>query len=74
MTLAEHLADEVENTVATRDYVEMVVTREAQNLRVEMHSFAQLNSELSNRLVTQFRWLLGWLAVVTVGILVDLLR
>ena len=30
--------------------------------------------ELSDKLTMQFRWLLGWLAFVTVGILLDLLR
>ncbi len=36
-SLAEHLADEIERTVATKDHVEMVVTRESQQLRIEMH-------------------------------------
>ena len=35
--LAEHLAEEIERTVATKEHVEMVVTREVQQLRVEMH-------------------------------------
>ena len=118
-SLAEHLSEEVEQTVATRDQVETIVTREVQNLRVEMHQslaqlrsdvdtrltqfrsdvdtrLTQINSELNNRLTqvnsdltnrmvqlsndvnnrltSQFRWLLSWLALVSVGILVDLLR
>ena len=36
-SLAEHLADEIDRTVATKEHVEMVVTREVQQLRVEMH-------------------------------------
>jgi hypothetical protein len=36
-SLAEHLADELDRTVATKEHVEMVVTREVQGLRVEMH-------------------------------------
>jgi hypothetical protein len=35
-SLAEHLADEIDRTVATKEHVEMVVTREVQQLRVEM--------------------------------------
>ena len=39
--LAEHLAEEIERTVATKEHVELVVnavvTREVQQLRVEMH-------------------------------------
>jgi DNA anti-recombination protein RmuC len=107
-SLSEHLAEEVEQTVATRDQVETIVTREVQTLRVEMHqSLAQLRSDLesrltqlrsdvdsrltqvssdltnrmvqlsndvNNRLTSQFRWLLSWLALVSVGILVDLLK
>jgi len=33
-SLAEHLADELDRTVATREHVELVVTREVQQLRV----------------------------------------
>jgi hypothetical protein len=43
-SLAEHLADEIDRTVATKEHVEIVVTREVQQLRVEMHEyFARLN-------------------------------
>jgi hypothetical protein len=61
--------------LATKDHVDTVVTREVQGLRVEMTQQIQnLRVELSDKLTMQFRWLLGWLAVVTVGILLDLLR
>jgi DNA anti-recombination protein RmuC len=51
--LAEHLADEIERTVATKEHVEMVVTREVQQLRVEMHQeFRRSNAEMSQRLDT----------------------
>jgi hypothetical protein len=74
-SLAEHLSDEIEQSVATKDHVDTVVTREVQGLRVEMTQQIQtLRVELSDKLTMQFRWLLGWLAVVTVGILLDLLR
>jgi hypothetical protein len=74
-SLAEHLTDEIEQSAATKDHVDTVVTREVQRLRVEMTQQIQsLRVELSDKLTTQFRWLLGWLAVVTVGILLDLLR
>jgi hypothetical protein len=74
-SLAEHLTDEIEQTVATNDHVDAVVTREVQGLRVEMTQQLQgLRVELSDKLTMQFRWLLGWLAVVTIGILLDLLR
>ena len=52
-----------------------MVTREVQELRVEItEQIRNLRVELSDKLTMQFRWLLGWLAVVTVGILLDLLR
>ncbi|MCC2662430.1 MAG: hypothetical protein K0S96_1045 [Geminicoccaceae bacterium] len=74
-SLAEHLTDRVEHSVATKDHVDSVVTREVQGLRVEMTQQIQsLRVELSDKLTMQFRWLLGWLAIVTVGILLDLLR
>jgi hypothetical protein len=45
-SLAEHLSDEIERTVATKDHVEVVVTRESQQLRVEMHQFrAEMHQE-----------------------------
>jgi hypothetical protein len=49
--LAEHLAEEIERTVATKEHVEMVVTREVQQLRVEMHQeFRRANAEITQRL------------------------
>ncbi|MGH6896567.1 MAG: hypothetical protein ACREJ5_08465 [Geminicoccaceae bacterium] len=36
-SLAKHLADEIDRTVATKEHVEIVVTREVQQLRVETH-------------------------------------
>jgi hypothetical protein len=36
-SLAEHLADEIDRTVATREHVELIVTRDVQQPRVEMH-------------------------------------
>jgi hypothetical protein len=60
---------------ATNGDLETVVTREVQGLRVQMtRQIQSLRIELSDKLTRQFRWLLGWLAVVTVGILLDLLR
>jgi hypothetical protein len=51
------------------------MTREVQGLRVEMTQQLQsLRVELSDKLTMQFRWLLGCLSIVTVGILLDLLR
>jgi adenylate kinase family enzyme len=49
--LAEHLSDEIERTVATKDQVEMVVTREVQQLRVEMHQeFQRFDERMTGRL------------------------
>ena len=53
--LAEHLADEIERTVATKEHVEMVVntvvTREVQQLRVEMHEeFRRFDGRITDRL------------------------
>jgi hypothetical protein len=51
--LAEHLADEIDRTVATKEHVEMVVTREVQQLRVEMHQEFQGSMHASRN---------GWMA------------
>ena len=52
-SLAEHLADEIDQTVATKEHVEMVVTREVQQLRVEMHEeFQRFDARVTNRLDT----------------------
>jgi hypothetical protein len=49
-SLAEHLADEIDRTVATKDNVEVVVTREVQALRVEMHEeFQRFDSRVTDR-------------------------
>lgn len=55
--LAEHLADEIERSVATKEHVEMVVntvvTREVQQLRVEMHEeFRRSETRITDRLDT----------------------
>jgi hypothetical protein len=51
--LAEHLAEEIERTVATKEQVEMVVTREVQQLRVEMHQeFQRFDARATDRLDT----------------------
>jgi len=63
------------SSTATNADLETVVTREIQGLRVAItQQIRSLRVELSDKLTVQFRWLLGWLAVVTVGILLDLLR
>jgi uncharacterized membrane protein YheB (UPF0754 family) len=52
-SLAEHLADEIDGTVATKEHVEMVVTREVQQLRVEMHEeFQRFDARVTDRLDT----------------------
>jgi hypothetical protein len=52
-SLAEHLADEIDRTVATKEHVEMVVTREVQQLRVEMHEeFQRFDTRVTDRLDT----------------------
>jgi hypothetical protein len=53
--LAEHLAEEIDRTVATKEHVELVVnavvTREVQQLRVEMHQeFRRFHAEITQRL------------------------
>ena len=84
--LAEHLADEIERTVATKEHVEMVVTREVQQLRVEMHQeFRRSNAEMTQRLdgfqsqVTQrldsqARWLMTSMIVLFLAMLGNILK
>jgi hypothetical protein len=53
--LAEHLAEEIDRTVATKEHVELVVnavvTREVQQLRVEMHQeFQRFDTQITQRL------------------------
>jgi len=55
--LAEHLAEEIERAVATKEHVELVVnaivTREGQQLRVEMHQeFQRFDARITDRLDT----------------------
>jgi DNA anti-recombination protein RmuC len=52
-SLAEHLADEIDRTAATKEHVEMVVGREVQQLRVEMHEeFQRFDGRVTERLDT----------------------
>jgi hypothetical protein len=53
-SLCEHLADELERTVASREHVELVVGREVQQLRVEMHEqIGGLRAEMQERFAGQ---------------------
>jgi hypothetical protein len=88
--LAEHLADEIERTVATKEHVELVVnavvTREVQQLRVEMHQeFQRSNAEMTLRLDTfqaqvtqrldsQMRWLMSSMIVLFLAMLGNILK
>jgi hypothetical protein len=88
--LAEHLAEEIERTVATKEHVELVVnavvTREVQQLRVEMHQeFRRSNAEMTQRLdgfqsqVTQrldsqTRWLMTSMIVLFLAMLGNILK
>ena len=80
--LAEHLAEEIERTVATK----MVVTREVQQLRVEMHQeFRRSNAEMTQRLDgfqsqitqrldSQARWLMTSMIVLFLAMLGNILK
>ncbi|HEX6111205.1 MAG TPA: hypothetical protein VFZ10_02785 [Geminicoccaceae bacterium] len=84
--LAEHLAEEIERTVATKEHVEMVVTREVQQLRVEMHQeFRRSNAEMTQRLDgfqsqitqrldSQARWLMTSMIVLFLAMLGNILK
>ena len=84
--LAEHLAEEIERTVATKEHVEMVVTREVQQLRVEMHQeFRRSNAEMTQRLDgfqsqitqrldSQARWLMTSMIVLFLAMLGTILK
>ena len=51
--LAEHLAEEIDRTVATKEHVEMVVSREVQQLQVAMHQeFQRFDARVTDRLDT----------------------
>ena len=84
--LAEHLAEEIERTVATKKHVEMVVTREVQQLRVEMHQeFRRSNAEMTQRLDgfqsqitqrldSQARWLMTSMIVLFLAMLGNIVK
>jgi hypothetical protein len=84
--LAEHLADEIERTVATREHVEMVVTREVQQLRVEMHAefrrfearitdrLDAFQAQITQRLDSQTRWLATSLIALFLAVVANLLK
>ena len=88
--LAEHLAEEIERTVATKEHVELVVnavvTREVQQLRVEMHQeFRRSNAEMTQRLDgfqsqitqrldSQARWLMTSMIVLFLAMLGNILK
>ena len=85
-SLAEHLADEIDRTVATRDQVEMVVSREVQQLRVEMHEEFQrfdgritqrldaFQNQITQRLDSHSRWLSTSLIVLFLAMLGNILK
>ena len=85
-SLSEHLADEIESTVATKDHVELVVSREAQQLRVEMHEeFSRFETRLttrldafqqhiSQRLDSQGRWVVTSLIVLFLAMLGNIIK
>jgi hypothetical protein len=84
--LAEHLAEEIERAVATKEHVEMVVIREVRQLRVEMHQeFRRFHSEMTQRLDTfqaqitqrldsQMRWLMSSMIVLFLAMLGNILK
>jgi hypothetical protein len=84
--LAEHLADEIDRTVATKEHVEMVVTREVQQLRVEMHQEFQrfdarltqrldgFQSQVTQRLDSQMRWLITSFMVLFLAMLGNIVK
>ena len=88
--LAEHLAEEIERTVVKKENVELVVnavvTREVQQLRVEMHQeFRRSNAEMTQRLDgfqsqitqrldSQARWLMTSMIVLFLAMLGNILK
>jgi predicted RecB family endonuclease len=77
--LAEHLAEEIERTVATKEHVEIVVnsvvTREVQQLRVEMHQeLRRFNTEITQRLDAQSRWLVTSTIVLFLAMLGNIVK
>jgi hypothetical protein len=84
--LAERRADEIDRTVATKEHVEMVVTREVQQLRVEMHQeFQQFDAritqrldgfqnQITQRLDSQMRWLMTSFIVLFLAVLGNIIK
>jgi hypothetical protein len=84
--LAEPLAEEIDRTVATKEHVEMVVTREVQQLRVEMHQEFQrfdarithrldgFQTQVTQRLDSQMRWLMTSLIVLFLAMLGNIVK
>jgi hypothetical protein len=84
--LAEHLAEEIDRTVATKEHVEMVVTREVQQLRVEMHQEFQrfdaritqrldgFQNQVTQRLDSQMRWLMTSFIVLFLAVLGNIIK
>ena len=73
--LAEHLAEEIERTVATKEHVEVIVTREVQQLRVEMHQeFRRANAEVTQRLDSHSRWLMTSMIVLFLAMLGNIVK
>jgi hypothetical protein len=84
--LAEHLAEEIDRTVATKEHVEMVMTREVQQLRVEMHQEFQsfdaritqrldgFQNQITQRLDSQMRWLMASLIVLFLAMMGNIIK
>ena len=89
-SLAENLDDEIERTVATKEHVELVVnavvTREVQQLRVEMHEefrrfeeritdrLDRFQAQITQRLDGQMRWLTTSMIVLFLAMLGNILK
>ncbi len=85
-SLDEHLTDEIDQTVATKEHVETVVTREVQQLRVEMHEEFQrfdtritdrldgFQSQITQRLDSQMRWLTTSVIVLFLAMLGNIIK
>jgi hypothetical protein len=85
-SLAENLDEEIERTVATKEHVDMVVTREVQQLRVEMHEefrraderitqrLDNFQAQITQRLDGQSRLLAGSMAAVFLAVFANILK
>lgn len=85
-SLAENLGDEIERTVATKEHVDMVVTREVQQLRVEMHEefrhfeeritdrLDRFQEHITQRLDGQMRWLTTSTIILFLAMLGNILK